>query len=81
MSSYAAADGFGTLSTGLVMVDPTSKQSYQIGFGPAGPDGLPTVKWVVLSTWGHAKTLLGPTWATAKRNKITWGQAKAIVAS
>lgn len=81
MSDYATADSFGAVTTTVTMRDTATGVTYGLGFGPAGADGTPTVVWTPLSTWTRAKAIFGPTWATAKRLGLSWGQAKAIVSS
>jgi hypothetical protein len=74
-----AADGFGT-SVGLTVINQLTGVAYTLTFGPLGPDGFPTIVWVVAANWGKAKSVLGRTWADAKRSATTWAQAKAVVA-
>jgi hypothetical protein len=76
MSGYLSPDTFGSMPGNVRVADPATGIVYTLAFGPGSP---PAVLYQAVSTWARAKSLLGPSWADAKRRAATWGVAKSIV--
>jgi hypothetical protein len=80
---YGSPDTFGSVPGNVRVIDPATGVVYTLGLGPVDPlTQLPTVVYIVISSWALAKSRLplpNGTWAAAKAAAPTWGVAKAFV--
>lgn len=81
--AYGSPDTFGSVPGNVRVTDAATGIVYTLGIGPVDPlTQLPTVVYIVVSSWALAKARLplpGGTWAAAKQAAPTWAVAKAFV--
>jgi hypothetical protein len=83
VAPYGSPDTFGSVPGNVRVTDPATGIVYTLGIGAVDPvTQLPTVVYIVVSSWAVAKSRLpqpGGTWAAAKAAAASWAVAKSFV--